>query len=86
MIKPEYVNEKGTGIGASFNEFRGTNYVHISMLELDPDENYWYRVKGLSITEDFLDPLIEKLLIISDELGKKNLENPNQLVFNYERK
>ena len=56
-----YDKEKDVGLSIGYNEFRGKKYVHISINMFDPDTEAWYRTKGLSVTEDYVDFIIEGL-------------------------
>ena len=46
-----YDTVKKLGLSVEMNEFRGRNYVHISLNGYDPDGDFWYRTKGLSDVE-----------------------------------
>lgn len=71
--------EKNVGLSVSLSEFKGKNYIHIAINMYDPDDDYWYRIKGLSLTEDYLDFLIEGLQNLEPQLAKINLPDVRQL-------
>lgn len=82
--KPVYYNkEKDVYLFVDFSPFRGINYIHISLKKYDPDENFFYRTKGVSITEEYVDFVIDELEKISKELGRVNLPDVRQLTFDF---
>lgn len=81
-----YDKEKNVGLSVGWNEFRGKKYIHISINMYDPDSDYWYRTKGLSVTEDYLDFIIEGLFEVEKSITKENLPDVRQLEFKFKRK
>ena len=81
-----YDSEKQVGLKVEWNEFRGKKYVHISINAYDPDGERWYKTKGLSVTEDYVDYIIEGLVQVDKELAKVNLPDVRQLEFDFKGK
>lgn len=87
MSLPLYWNkDKKNGLFIEMNEFLGKNYIHITLKQYDPDGDFWYRIKGLTVTEEYLDFIIEGLEKIQPLLAKINLPDKSQLEFNFEEK
>ena len=81
-----YDKEKDVGLSIGYNEFRRKKYVHISINMFDPDTEAWYRTKGLSVTEDYVDFIIEGLEEVSENLAKENLPDVRQLDFGFPKR
>lgn len=80
-----YDRAKDVGLSVGWNEFRGKKYVHISINMYDPDSDHWYRIKGLSVTDDYLDFIVEGLLETEKEITKSNLPDVRQLEFDFDK-
>jgi hypothetical protein len=78
-----YDTVKSVGLSVEMNEFRGRNYVHISLNKYDPDDDFWYRTKGLSITEEYVSPIIIGLERIEQQFARINLPDVRQLEFDF---
>ena len=79
-----YVNkETGKGLSVDRNLFRGNYYNHISLNLCDLDEENWYRIKGLTVTDDFVEFIIEGLLELEKQIAKENLPDVRQLEFEF---
>ena len=78
-----YDKEKDNYLFVEMNEFRGVNYIHISIKQFDPDEQFFYRIKGISVKEPHVDFIIEGLEEISKTLAKINLPDVRQLTFDF---
>jgi hypothetical protein len=76
---------KDVGLSVDWNIFRDKKYVHISINMYDPDSLEWYRIKGLSVTEDYLDFIMEGLVKVEKEITKHNLPDVRQLEFGFMR-
>jgi hypothetical protein len=87
MSKPLYYNkEKNNYLFVEMSPFRGVNYIHITIKQFDPDEQFFYRIKGISLLEPHVDFVIEELENISKELAKINLPDVRQLSFDFKEK
>lgn len=75
--------EKQVGLSVDWNEFRGKRYVHIGINIYNPDDDAWYRIKGVSVTEDYIDFIIEGLQKVDQDLAKLNLPDKRQLEFKF---
>ncbi len=82
-----YDKEKKVGLSVSWGEFRDKLYIHITinMLDLDSEPPQWYKIKGLSVTEDYLDFIIEGLKEVEKEITKANLPDVRQLEFDFKK-
>ena len=78
-----YHEPKQIGLSVEMNEFRGINYVHVSLNKYDPDGDFWYRQKGLSVTEEYVSPIIIGLERIEQQFAKINLPDVRQLEFDF---
>lgn len=78
-----YDTEKQVGLSVTHNEFRGKTYIHMSVKIYDWDDDRWYRTKGLSVTADYLDYLLEGLEKVEHDLAKLNLPDVRQLEFSF---
>lgn len=83
-----YDKEKKVGLSVSWAEFRGKKYIHITinMLDLDSDPPQWYKIKGLSVTEEYLDFIMEGLVEVEKQITKINLPDVRQLEFDFMNK
>ena len=82
--KPLHYNkEKDNYLFVEMNEFRGTNYIHISLKKYDPDDEFFYRTKGLSVTEEYVSPIIIGLERIEQQFASINLPDVRQLEFDF---
>jgi hypothetical protein len=87
MKTPLYYNkEKDVGLFVEMSEFRGTNYIHISLKRFDPDDEFWFNTKNLALTEEYVDYVIEGLQKISQQLAKVNLPDNIQMEFDFKGK
>ena len=85
MSQPLYRDPiKDNYLFVEINEFRGTNYIHISLKQYDPDGDFFYRIKGVSVLEPHVDYIIEGLQRISQQLAEQNLPYIRQLSFPFE--
>ncbi len=78
-----YDPAKDAGLSVDWNEFRGKKYIHISINLFDQDSEDWYRIKGLSVTEDYLDFIVEGLLEVEKQITKVNLPDVRQFEFDF---
>jgi hypothetical protein len=78
-----YDTEKDLGLSVGWNEFRGKKYIHISINMYDPDSEQWYRIKGLSVTDDYLDYIKEGLEDVERQITKVNLPDVRQMEFDF---
>jgi hypothetical protein len=78
-----YDKKKQIGLSVSISDFRGTNYIHITLNQYDPDGQFWYKIKGLSVTEDYVSPIIIGLERVEQKLAVFNLPDVRQLEFDF---
>lgn len=78
-----YDKIKDLGLSVGHSNWKDKTYLHISLNMYDPDSDQWYRVKGLSVTEDYLDYILEGLILVEKQLTQKNLPDVRQLTFSF---